>query len=305
MTLQDTPLPPQQSILITRGHNVRGLISVLTIMALLAGLALLFSRATLRLSGDWQAQLANSLTVQVTLSPLSPENDFLMQMRAASDLVKSLIDPSADVAIVKQSESQALIRPWIGNLDLPESLTLPGLITIKAPISSNIPNARDLEQKLEKAGIITSIDDHSRWADKIRSTAKRLVLAGGILLGLLLFAAVSVNLFATRAAMAAQRSIISVLAQVGATDSFVSKLFVSQAGKRSALGAGLGMMMAWSLWVGFSILGLSPDLFWSSLADAMIDGAWLIGLWGLFTVVCALAAGLATRRALISDRRRA
>lgn len=305
MSSQKSPLPAQQDILLRGGRNIRGLISVLTIMALLAALALLFSRATLRLSGDWQAQLSNSLTVQVTLTPLSPENDFNTQMQAAATSVKTLIDPAAQVEIVDQSDAQALIRPWIGNLDLPDSLTLPGLITIKAPLEANTPSAPQLERQLENAGILASVDDHSRWADKIRSTARRLVLAGAILLALLLFAAVSVNLFATRAAMAAQRSIISVLAQVGATDRFVAKLFVSQAGRRSALAAGLGMMMAWSLWVGFSLLGLSPDLFWSSLRDAMIDGIWLVGLWTLFTAICALAAGLATRRALIADRRRA
>jgi cell division transport system permease protein len=281
------------------------LISVLTIMALLAGLSLLFSRSTLRLSGDWQAQLSNSLTVQVTLAPISPENDFDTQMNAASTALKTLIEPAAKIDTVEQSDSQALIRPWIGNLELPDSLTLPGLITIEMPPQSQAPTASQLEQQLENIGILATVDDHSRWADKIKSTARRLVLAGGILLGLLLFAAVSVNLFATRAVMAAQLNIISVLAQVGATDRFVAKLFVSQAGKRSALAAGLGMMMAWSLWVGFSLLGLSPDLFWSNLADAMTDGMWLIGLWGLFTAVCALAAGLATRRALIADRRRA
>jgi len=305
MTLQNPPLPAQQSILLRGGPNVRGLITVLTIMALLAALALLFSLATLRLSGDWQSQLSNSLTVQITLTPLSPENDFDTQMGVASSTLKALIDPAATIDIVEQTDSQALIRPWIGNLDLPDSLILPGLITINIPLENEMPSALRLEQELENAGIIATVDDHSRWADKIRSTARRLVLAGAILLGLLLFATVSVNLFATRAAMAAQRTIISVLAQVGATDRFVAKLFVSQAGKRSALAAGLGMMMAWSLWVGFSLLGLSPDLFWSNLADAMTDGMWLIGLWGLFTAICALAAGLATRRALIADRRRA
>jgi len=62
--MSDISLPPQQSILLRKGHNIRTLLIVLAIMAFIAGMALLFSRATLRLSGDWQTQLSQSMTVQ-------------------------------------------------------------------------------------------------------------------------------------------------------------------------------------------------------------------------------------------------
>ncbi len=300
-----TPLPAQQPILLTRGHNVRALLTVLTIMAFLAGLALLFSRATLRLSGDWQSQLSQSLTVQVTLAPLSEENNFDMQMQLATDAVKDIIGEATTVVPLSQSESQNLIRPWIGNLDLPDSVALPGLITIEAPQNVDLPTAQELETQLTEAGIIAVVDDHSRWADQIGGTARALVLGGMALLSLLLIASVSVNLFATRAAMASQRSIISVLAQVGATDSFIAKLFVGQAGRRSALGAGIGLILAWFGWLLLSLLGVSQDIFWPSFTAALSDTLWLFLLWLLFVVFCALTAGVTTQYALRQDRKRA
>ena len=299
------PLPPQQPILMPRGHNVRALITVLAIMAFLAALALLFSRATSRLSGDWQAQLSNSATVQVSLAPLSAENNFETQMNQAAETLQSLLGSEAKVTVVKQSQSQELIRPWIGNLELPESLTLPGLITVETAENSNAPNAVLLETQLQKNGIVASVDDHSRWTNQIRGTARLLVFGGTSLLILLLIAGISVNLFATRSAMAAQRSIISVLAQVGATDGFIARLFVGQAGRRSASGAGIGLIIAWVLWAAFSLFSSVPELFWSGFGEALNDTLWLLGLWALFVLVCAFAAGLATKRALIRERKRA
>lgn len=299
------PLPPQQSILMPRGHNVRALITVLAIMAFLAALALLFSRATSRLSGDWQAQLSNSATVQISLAPLSTENDFETQMDQAAESLQSILGSEAKVTVVQQSQSRELIRPWIGNLELPESLTLPGLITIETAGNSGAPNAVLLETQLQKNGIVASVDDHSRWTDQIRGTARLLVFGGTSLLILLLVAGISVNLFATRSAMAAQRSIISVLAQVGATDGFIARLFVGQAGRRSASGAGIGLILAWAIWSALSLFSSVPELFWSGLGEALNDTLWLFGLWVLFVLVCAIAAGLATKRALIRERKRA
>ncbi|RKQ68880.1 cell division transport system permease protein [Litorimonas taeanensis] len=305
MTPQTAPLSAQQSILMPGGHNMRTLIGVIAIMAFLAGLALLFSRATLRLSGDWNTQLSRSMTVQVSLSPLAAENNFDTQMRVAADSLRGIIGDKAKISIVDQSASQALIKPWIGNLELPESLTLPGLISIEMAEDGSLPSINRLESQLQQAGIVASIDDHSRWANQIQDTARNFVLSGIALLALLLMAAIGVNLFATRASMAAQRSIISVLAQVGATDSFIAKLFIGQAARRSAIGAGIGLLMLILVWSLLSFSLISEAMFWSSLNPIFADIMWISGLWIAFILFCSLAAGVATKRALIQDRKRA
>lgn len=305
MSRSSNHIAPQQSILLKGGHNVRALIIVLAIMAFLAGLALLFSRATLRLSGDWQSELSRSLTVQVTLAPLSAENDFETQMELTAQTLRSVLDDKTAVKIIKRRESEALIQPWIGNLDLPDSLTLPGLISVETKDGTTLPSASTLERQLQDLGVVASVDDHSRWENQIQETARNLVLSGSGMLILLIFAAVCVSLFATRASMAAQRSIITVLAQVGATDNFIAGLFIRQAGRRSALGAGIGLLALLGVWLLLSFSLISEDVFWSGLIDSLTDLFWVGGLWLAFVIFCALAAGFATKRALVEDRRRA
>jgi len=133
--------------------------------------------------------------------PLSDDNNYQVQMTRASNAVKTAIGQDASVSIITQSEANALIRPWIGNLDLPDTITLPGLISIEGKEGASLPTPRALQQTLSETGLVVSIDDHSRWSDQISGTAKTLVLAGTALLTLLLIASVSVNLFATRAAI--------------------------------------------------------------------------------------------------------
>jgi len=67
MSAASTSAPQEAPLLPTRLRNARALWVVLIIMALLAGCALLFARGSMRLSGDWQSQLSNTLTVQVIL----------------------------------------------------------------------------------------------------------------------------------------------------------------------------------------------------------------------------------------------
>jgi len=61
------PAPQEAALLPRRLRNARALWIVLIIMAMLAGCALLFARGSMRLSGDWQSQLTDTLTVQIML----------------------------------------------------------------------------------------------------------------------------------------------------------------------------------------------------------------------------------------------
>ena len=121
-----------------------------------------------------------------------------------------------------------------------------------------------------------NIDDNSRYADQLGGTARRLVSIGIGTLILILLAGLSVNIFATRAGMTAQKEIIRVLVQVGASDKFIARLFVGQAFRRGAFGAAAGLGLAALLWVCLSCfrklgrLGLVRDL---ALGSAIFCGS--------------------------------
>lgn len=289
-SLHEAPLLPQ------RLRNARALWVVLIIMSLLAGCALLFARGSIRLSADWQSQLSNTLTVQIMLE--SAEDWHEQTDIARHSLSESL--PGIDIDVLPQAEARELLQPWLGNAELPENLPVPGLISLTG---ENMPIAL-VQSTLDAAGVSANIDDNSRYANQLNGTARRLVAISLGMLLLILLASLSVNIFATRAAMTAQKDIIRVLVQVGASDKFISRLFIKQAFRRGALGAALGLGLTALLWFSLTITGDWGGLGWSGLVSSLIDIVWLLCLGAIFALICAVAAGVTSARQLAFERKR-
>ena len=288
--------PQEAPLLPGKLRNARALWVVLIIMALLAGCALLFARGSMRLSGNWQSQLSDTLTVQVMLDDAAAWEE---QTTLARDTLGPVF-PGADIAVLPQSEAQALLQPWLGNAVLPESLPVPGLINMTGK-NLDLKRARTA---LDEAGLSANIDDNSRYADQLSGTARRLVSIGIGTLILILLAGLSVNIFATRAGMTAQKEIIRVLVQVGASDKFIASLFIGQAFRRGAMGAAMGLGLSALLWLTLSILGDWGGLGWTGFGAGLIDVLWLIGLGAVFALICAAAAGVTATRQLAFERKR-
>jgi len=288
--------PQEAPLLPGKLRNARALWVVLVIMALLAGCALLFARGSMRLSGDWQTQLSDTLTVQVILADASAwEQD----TNLARETLRGVF-PAADIDVLPKAEAKELLRPWLGNAELPENLPVPGLINLMGPDL----NPRTAQAALDAAGLTTNIDDNTRYADQLSGTARRLVAIGLGTLVLILIAGLSVNIFATRAGMTAQKEIIRVLVQVGASDKFIAKLFIGQAFRRGAIGAVIGLALAAILWLCLSILGDWGGLGWTGFRAGVVDILWLLGLGAVFAVICAAAAGVTATRQLAFERKR-
>lgn len=296
-------LPPAQSLLPLRPEQGRSLIIVLTVMAFLAALSLLFARGADRLSVRWSAQLSQSSTVQIM--PVTEDQRDANMSAAVSILSETL--PDATLTRLTRAQSGALIRPWLGDTSLPDDLPIPGVIQVDA--TTKLPR-EVLERKFEEAGLVTVIDDHSRFSEDLKRTVGRLVLLG---VGLVLFvgvAATAVSLFATRAGLASQRDIIHVLVQAGATDRFIAGLFVGQAAKRGLIGGAIGSGLALLLWVVLSLGPASGTVGWRAIrlggiSDGATDFISLVLLCLAFGSVCAVAAGWAAIRQLSYERRRA
>ena len=289
-------VPQEAPLLPRRLRNARALWVVLIIMALLAGCALLFARGSMRLSGDWQSQLSNTLTVQVLLE--SAEDWTEQTDIARQSLSESL--PGIDINILPQADARELLQPWLGNADLPDNLPVPGLITLTGKEMTTAL----VQSTLDAAGVSANIDDNSRYANQLRGTAKRLVTTSLGALLLILIAGLSVNIFATRAAMTAQKDIIRVLVQVGASDKFIARLFIGQAFRRGALGAALGLGLAALLWLILSVTSDWGGLGWITVSAGIIDLFWLFGLGAIFALICATAAGMTSIRQLAFERKR-
>jgi len=289
-----------QPLLSTQADNARSLVIVLAIMAFLATLALLFSLSADRLRKNWQGELGRSATVQIMVD--SPELRETKIETALSVLKTTL--PEAAISPIGQAQSQALLKPWLGNLDLPEDLPLPALISLDLAKGNTLSVDR-ITAALGEEGLIAEIDDHSRWSDQIGRSGRSLKAVAIGLLALIFGAGIAISGFATQAALSAQHDVIRVLVQVGAEDKFISKLFIRQAGIRGLKGGLIGVVLG-TITALFLSLRRSPEtallpdlgLHWS-------DGIFLIGLIIGFVLICALAAGVTSYRLLRKERRRA
>lgn len=292
------PLANQQPLLPSRPEQGRALLVVLLVMAFLAALALLFARGADRLSDRWTAQLSQSSTVQILISSEDARD---AQMASARDILRSAV-PEGRLTLLSRAEAGALISPWLGGGTLPADLPIPGVIQIDSPIKLPIET---LERQFSEAELKTVIDDHSRFSGQLKKTVGRLVMLGVGLVALIGLAATAVSMFATRAGLAAQRDIIHVLVQAGATDGFIARLFVGQAARRGLVGAGLGAVLAVIVWMFVSFGPGQGSVGWRGLTDGITDSVALIVLCGAFGLICALAAGWSSLRQLADERRRA
>ena len=288
--------PRQAALLPVKLRNTRALWLVLIIMALLASLSLLFARGAMRLSSDWQTQLSDTISVQIILDSAS---DWDAQTEAARIALLDAL-PGADIEIISQSDAKKLLQPWLGNTALPEDLVVPALLQV-----SGIELSSDhIKNTLDPLGLRTNIDDNSRYADALTVTTRKLLFVSLSVLALILMTGVCINIFATRAAMTAQKEIIRVLVQVGASDKFISNLFIRQAALRGCLGAFIGSAIAGAIWLLLSVFDDWFGLAWTGLAPVLVDIFWLVLLGFVFTLICAVAAGMTSWRQLSFERDR-
>lgn len=289
-----------QPLLSAQSDNARSLIVVLAIMAFLATLALLFSLSADRLRKDWQGELGSSATVQIMVESSETR---ATKIETSLDVLKRAL-PSAKIAMLSDAQSKELLKPWLGNLDLPDDLPLPALISISETGDALISPDR-LTALLGEDGIIAEVDDHSRWSDQIGRSGRGLQAAALALLALIFGAGIAVSGFATQAALSAQRDVIRVLVQVGAEDGFIARLFIRQAGMRGLKGAIIGVVLGIIMAVFLSLRRSQETALLPDLGLHWTDSLFLILLIIGFTIICACAAGVTAYRLLRRERRRA
>lgn len=288
-----------QPLLNTAADNARSLIIVLAIMSFLAALAILLSLSADRLGENWQGELQRTATVQLLVS--SPELREAETQTALKTLRAAL--PDADIAPLEADKSRELLTPWLGNIELPEDLPLPVLISVTLS-SGDVLSAPRIMTALREEGLMAEIDDHSRWSDQIGESARGLKAAALTILALIFGAGTAISAFATQAALSTQRDVIRVLVQVGAEDGFIAKLFIWQAGLRGFKGSLIGAVLGLFAAIGLSLRRPKDTALLPDLNMNWTDSFYLVLLIIGITLICSAAAGFTTFRLLRRERRR-
>jgi cell division transport system permease protein len=298
MSDKDFTAAPEPLLPIDRAAE-RPLWVVLIVMAFLAALSLLAANMGGRSYENWQAELSGAATVQLTNA--APDTR-LSQAEEAAKIIKAA-RPQLSVSRVSDSEALSLITPWLGEgfeTGLPDGVTLPVLIRLSKTTAQDRDAIRDA---LSRGGIEAVLDDHSEWTQDITKAARAFRIGSWLILLVTFFAGTAATIFATHSAMTAQKQILSVFSQVGASDKFIAKLFIKRALKISLLAAAIGVLAAFGFMALYRLLrgpaniGLLPPLT-PHLSDVIL----VIVMIFIFTGICVIAAGVSAKQILHKQR---
>lgn len=282
-----------------KGNDSGSLLFVLSIVAYLATIALMFSLSMNRISASWNMSLKNTATVQILV-----DNPRLRETQVDITL-KNLKEnyPNSEITVVGKKKSLDMLKPWLGNSVLPDDLPIPALISVKFASGDNKDLAY-LTSDLKAEGVIIEIDDHTRWSEQVKRSATALKVGSSALLILIFSIAILITNYATKSALLAQKKIINILLQVGAKNIFITKLFIKQAGIRGLVSGFYGVSLGCVTMILIStdrikeILIIAPPNFhWP---DLMYLLAFIIG----FSINCSISAGLTSKNILSKSYRR-
>lgn len=225
------------------------LAAVIAVLCFLACLSAVGAAAADRAAHGWTRQLRAEATVQVR--PRVGETGAEAAARAAQTLAG--VTGVEEAAAMDRETAEALLRPWVGDAVLPD-LPLPYLVTVRldreAPAS-----AVSLSRALAEGGVDATVDDHSLWRGEVERTAALITALAVAAFLLTAGAAGAAIVYATRAGMAAQRSLIGTLSLIGTPDGRIADLYQTRYALLAAGAGAAGALAAMALAAGLRLLG--------------------------------------------------
>jgi cell division transport system permease protein len=296
------PAPPRQPNPIVPPRTVarRTLLALVAIMSFLACLAMAAVSIVVDRANTWQRQISDEVTIQI-----KPAEGLDLDAAVARAVDLAMQAPGVEsAAALDATEAKQLLEPWLGSDFDASELPIPRLVAVQVADGADLAA---LGQRLREEIPTASLDDHGQWLQRLSAMAGVMTLLGTMVLGLVFAATALCVVFATRGAMAGNRTVIEVLHFVGAEDSYIAREFQRHFLLLGLRGAGIGGALAAVLFltVGFfgRLEGPTPEeAQLRSLLGGLTVG--FGGYVGAFVTVLALAiiialtARLTVRRTL-------
>ena len=274
----ETPLVPRNSI---SGSALVAVVAIMTFLAsLTTGAVMLVSQA----ASEWESDIAREVTIQVLPAP-NRDVDATVDRAAA---VARAFAGIGDVRVYTKEESAKLLEPWLGSGLTLADLPVPRLIVVKIA-SGATPDLPQLRRMLDELVPGAVLDDHRGWVDRMRAMAGTAVAVGvGVLL--LMFAATILSVtFATRGAMATNKTVIEVLHFVGAKNGIIAgnfqRHFLLLGLQGGAIGGGGAILL-------FALASMLSGWFSGTAGGdqtSALFGSFSIGMTGYIGVLCQVA----------------
>ena len=283
-----SPLVPRNSI------SGRALVAVVAIMTFLASLTTGATVLVSRAAGEWQSDISREVTIQVSPAPGRDLDATVDKAVAAARDYPGI----AEVQPFSKEESTKLLEPWLGSGLSLDELPVPRLIVLKiAP--GGAPDFAQLKRVLSDQAPGAVLDDHRGWMDRMRTMARTAVGASiGILILMFIATMLSVT-FATRGAMATNKSVIEVLHFVGAKNGFIAQHFQQHflvlGLQGGAIGGGAAIILFLlagfiSRWFAGTAAGDQTSVFFGSFSIGLAGYVFVLVQVALIAAVTALTS---------------
>lgn len=211
---REAPIVPKNSI------SGRALVAVIAIMTFLASLTVGAVMMVIAAASMWQSDVAREVTIQVRL--VAGKNIEQSVQRAVE--IAQATPGVASVQALSKEESGRLLEPWLGSGVALDNLPVPRLIIVQvAP--RRPPDLAALRAMLAAEAPGANLDDHRGFIQRLRAMSDTAMAIGLAILALVFAATVLSVSFATRGAMATNRSTVEVLHLIGAKDSYIAGQF--------------------------------------------------------------------------------
>lgn len=284
----ESPLVPRNSI------SGRALVAVVAIMTFLASLTTGATVLVSRAAGEWQSDISREVTIQVSPA-LGRDLDATVDKAVAAARDYPGI---AEVQPFSKEESTKLLEPWLGSGLSLDELPVPRLIVLK--IAPGVaPDFAQLKRVLSDQAPGAVLDDHRGWMDRMRTMARTAVGASiGILILMFIATMLSVT-FATRGAMATNKSVIEVLHFVGAKNGFIAQHFQQHflvlGLQGGAIGGGAAIILFLlagfiSRWFAGTAAGDQTSVFFGSFSIGLAGYVFVLVQVALIAAVTALTS---------------
>jgi cell division transport system permease protein len=289
----ETPIVPKTSIAGT------ALVAVVAIMTFLAALTTGAVVLVMKSASEWQSEIAREMTIQVR--PVPNRNVDTEVAKAVA--VARAANGVAEVRPYTQQESARLLEPWLGSGLTLDDLPVPRLIVVRVQ-DGREPDLPALRDELTRQVAGATLDDHRSWVERMQAMAKSAVTVGLTMLGLMLIAMILSVTFATRGAMATNRTTVEVLHFVGARDRYIARQFQRHFLLLGLKGGLIGGGIAIALFV---LAQFTVERFMGSAGGeeiAALFGSFSLGHlgYGMIALQIVIAAGVtaATSRAVVN-----
>ena len=263
-------------------------------MTFLASLTMGAAILVINAAGEWESDISREVTIQVIPAP---GRDLDATVNKAVSVARG-VTGVVDVRPYSKEESTKLLEPWLGSgLSLNE-LPVPRLIVVKIAADAT-PDIAQLRRVLADQVPGAMLDDHRGWIERMRAMAGTAVAAGVCILALMFAATILSVAFATRGAMATNKTVIEVLHFVGAKNGFIARHFQHHFLRLGLQGGAIGGGAAIILLL---VAGVLSHWFMGTAGGdqtAALFGSFSIGFAG-YTAVLIQVALIATVTALTS-----